>query len=130
MKMQWHILKELYSEARELLKKAEDFQRRIAEFADKRRPTGSEKASIAAKCFELRLIWSTWNRPDGKDLPHIHRELIQDQIRQVKTDLELVWEIERHLGSNGSLKPEHMESLEDYLEDLIVDLENGLVVMN
>lgn len=125
LKMQWHILKVLYSEARELLKKAEDFKERIGEFADKRRPTGSEKASIAAKCFELRMIWNTWNRPDGNDLPHIHRDHILEQIHQVKTDLQFIWKIERHLGTNTSLEPEHIERLEDYLEDLIDDLENG-----
>lgn len=123
--MKWNILKVLYSEASELLKKAEEFQRRIAQFANKRQPTESEKASIAAKCFELRLIWNTWNRPDGKKLPHIHRKHILEQICQIKADLEQIWKIERHLGSNASLEPKDMERLEDNLEDLILDLENG-----
>ena len=126
--MKWNILRVLHSEATELLKKAEEFQQRITEFADKRHPTSSEKASIAAKCFELRLIWNTWNRPEESNLPHIHRQQIFGQIRRVQTDLQLIWEIERHLGSNASLKPEHIERLEEYVEDLIWDLENGWVL--
>ena len=121
----------LYSEASELLKKAEEFQQRITEFADKRHPTNSEQASIAAKCFELRLIWNTWNRPDEDNLPHIQRQQILGQIHRVKTDLELIWGIESHIGRNASsLRPMDMERLEEYIEDLIWDLENGWLLLN
>ena len=129
--MKWNILRVLYSEASELLKKAEEFQQRITEFADKRHPTNSEQASIAAKCFELRLIWNTWNRPDEDNLPHIHRQQILGQIHRVKTDLELIWGIESHIGRNASsLRSMDMERLEEYIEDLIWDLENGWLLLN
>lgn len=121
--MRWIILLFLYSEAGELLKKAKEFLKRVDEFQDKRHPTDGEKASIAAKCLELRLIWKTWNHPETK-MPHIHRQQILRQIRRVKKDLDLIWEVERDLAMK-TLTGKHVEDLVEDIKDLIWDLENG-----
>lgn len=119
--MKWFILLVLYSEAGELLKKAKEFLQRVYEFQDIRHPTDGEKASIAAKCFELRLIWKTWNHPET-NLPQIQRQQILRQIRRVKIDLDSIWEVERHLKT---LTAKHVEDLVEDIKDLIWDLENG-----